>query len=235
MLPAYFWHSIPRQWVTVVESSFQKAIPAPVETIMDPNGHLGSCWKMAGRNGRVTFRLARPVMVESITIDHYPWLSSAHNPEEYWNHVASAPRFMRVIGYPPCEEEDVECQEQIGFDAEHAIYMNSFEYKIDALQLEDGEVEDGNNINNVSSINSSQTFPLSPVHLLPDDDDDDDAAAKENMATCDAIDATCRGEENQTNNENSSKLIAALTLTIDVNWGHPNYTCLYRVRVNERQ
>lgn len=253
ILPVYFWHSLPRQVVNIVESSsssssLEKTIPAPVETILDPNVHLGSCWKMVGRNGRVTFRLKRPIRgLESITIDHYPWLPSAHDPEEFWNHVSSAPRFMRVIGYPACEEEDVECREQIGFDVEHPIYMNSFEYKIDASLLlehdgggdlvENYKDEEGN----VLPTSSSQTFQLSPVNLSPDDEDyneeeeeEENTDTKEEIATCDADGATCQREDKQTT-ENLPKLIAALTLTIDVNWGHPNYTCLYRVRVNEKE
>eukprot|EP00557_Chaetoceros_sp_GSL56_P006198 CAMPEP_0176495434 /NCGR_PEP_ID=MMETSP0200_2-20121128/10648_1 /TAXON_ID=947934 /ORGANISM="Chaetoceros sp., Strain GSL56" /LENGTH=658 /DNA_ID=CAMNT_0017893299 /DNA_START=63 /DNA_END=2039 /DNA_ORIENTATION=+ len=235
MLPTYFWHSIPRQLTSIVESPFGKVIPAPVETVLDPNGNLGSCWKMAGRNGRVTFRLKRPVVVESITIDHYPWLSSAHNPDDFRNHVTSAPRFMRVIGYPPCDDDSVECQEQIGFDAERSIYMNSFEYKVDASRWNDGDLDEGN-----LPINSSQTFQLSTVNVLPEDDDDDndddfEDDAEEKIPTCDAVKATsCHGKFTQTIDD-SQKLLAALTLTIDVNWGNPNYTCLYRVRVNERK
>lgn len=225
ILPAYFWHSLPSRVVSIVESPFEKGIPAPVETVMDPNMNLGSCWKMAGRNGRVTFHLDRPMVIDSITIDHYPWLISAHNSDEYLNHVTSAPRFMRVIGYPSCDSNDTECRDLTGFNADRPIYFNSFEYKIDTSLLKEDEFTEDE-----IPINSSQTFKLSPVSLLPDDDDDE---SEQVVAACDAVSTTCDDAGHQ-GIDAAHEYIEALTLTVDVNWGHPDYTCLYRVRVNER-
>ena len=216
IVPAYFWHSIPAPLASIIESPFQKAVPAPPETILDSNTHLGSCWKMTGRSGKVTLQLAKPAYIDSITIDHYPWIPSAHNPKEHINHITSAPRFMRVQGYPSCDG-DAECLDHHGFDVAHPTLYNSFEYKIDASLLGEDEVSDGS-----IQVSSSQTFQLTPAAFMSEDDEEED-----NPGGCSAVKPTCDG--------GPPSKIQAVTLVIDDNWGHPDYTCIYRIRINGKK
>jgi hypothetical protein len=221
ILPAYLWHSLPVPLVALVENSFQKAHPAPTETLFDANMHLGSCWKMSGRSGKVTLRLDEPAVIESITIDHYPWLPSAHNPKEYASHTSSAPRFMRLQGYQSCNDEE-KCNSQLGFDDNEPVNYSSFEYKIDSLFSDESEFSDVQ-----SPTSSSQTFPLSLVAIAEDEDDEDGFSQE---GGCSAVKPTCDGAPGDTH-----VAVQAITLFIDQNWGNPDYTCIYRIRVNERE
>eukprot|EP00979_Chaetoceros_neogracilis_P014415 scaffold4604_cov241-Chaetoceros_neogracile.AAC.2 len=215
IVPPYIWHSLPAHLASIIESPFRKAVPARPETILDSNMHLGSCWKMAGSSGRVTLTLQKPAVIDSITIDHYPWIPSAHNPKEHMNQITSAPRVMRLQGYPSCDT-NAECKEQHGFDTKHPIWYNSFEYEIDAALLDTDEFPD----KRVPS-SSSQTFKLSPATFLDEDADEDPAGG------CSAVEPTCDGAP--------PLEVQAITLIIDSNWGHSDYTCVYRIRINEKK
>lgn len=215
IVPPYFWHSLPAPLASIIESPFQKAVPAPPETILDSNTHLGSCWKMTGSSGRVTLTLQKSAIIDSITIDHYPWIPSAHNPKEHINQITSAPRFMRVQGYPPCDANE-ECKEQNGFDTEHPVLFNSFEYTIDASLVDANVFPDGS-----APTSSTQTFELSPTAFLDEEVDEDPAGG------CSAVKTTCEGAP--------PLEVQAITLIIDSNWGHSDYTCIYRIRINEKK
>lgn len=226
ILPSSFYHSLPTYALDLLEMPFQKGVPAPAETIFDANMHLGSCWKMSGRSGKVTLKLDKPAVVDSITIDHYPWIPSAHNPKEYAGHVYSAPRFVRVQGYPSCDNDE-DCTAQLGFDGESPINYSSFEYRIDTFS-------DENNFSDVGPpTSSSQTFPISLVDIVDADDDDDnygEPAFEESSGGCSAVKPTCDGAPDGT----SKAPVQALTLFIDENWGNPDYTCIYRIRINSK-
>ena len=216
IIPAYFWHSLPAPLASIIESPFQKAVPAPPEAILDSNTHLGSCWKMTGTSGKVTLQLAKPAYIDSITIDHYPLIPSAHNPKEHINHITSAPRFMHAQGYPSCDGDE-ECLEHHWFDIAHPTHYNSFEYKIDASLLGEEEVSDGS-----IQVSSSQTFQLTPAAFMSEDDEEED-----NIGGCSAVKPTCDG--------GPPSKIQAVTLVIDDNWGHPDYTSIYRIRINGKK
>ena len=87
--------------------------PASPEQIFFADTNPGSCWPMAGRHGHVTIRLPYPVDVDAITIDH---VSSLLIPPG--GSRDSAPKKIRVMGYPPCEEN--ECN-GLGFDISDGI------------------------------------------------------------------------------------------------------------------
>ncbi len=228
VLPTYMWHSLPSPLVSLVENSFQKAHPAPAETLLDANMHLGSCWKMSGRNGKVTLKLKQPTVIESITIDHYPWLPSAHNPKKYADHTSSAPRFMRAQGYPSCQDED-DCDPQLRFNTNGPIPFNSFEYKIDTMLSDEDDISDYQ-----SPSSSSQTFSLSHVAVVQEDNEG--GGNERNLfgqeGGCSAVKPTCDGAPGD---DTTNVAIQAITLFIDENWGNPDYTCIYRLRVNAKE
>ena len=252
IIPASFWHSLPPAIVEMMESPFtnNKAIPASTEIIMMPNSQLGSCWCMAGRSGRVTIRLAQAVVVESITVEHYPWVPSAHNAKELERHVMSAPRHMSIIGYPACGSGDVdddvgkECKSQLGFDADTVYNFGAFEYLVDTLGFVDENDMDLDNI----PTSSSQTFAIVQNPTVGDGDDDDDdfggfAGDDDNdddnddddddaigggggESGCSAIKPTCEGAPKE------EVAVQAITIKVDENWGYPDSTCIYRIKVN---
>ena len=77
----------------------------------------GSCWPMQGSKGQVTLRLAYPIKLQSLTIDH---VSRQIIPEDAYNTV---PKKMKVIAYPPCDE--VGGCGGLGFDAPISSPMTS--------------------------------------------------------------------------------------------------------------
>ena len=111
---------------------------APPISIIDPNIQLGSCWAMntnfvhnddyndeygyeydtgngnngdyyndnAHRGGRITLRLERPLStIQYFGIDHYPYPNDMSSSR---SRASSAPRKVRLIGYPPCVDDDID-------------------------------------------------------------------------------------------------------------------------------
>lgn len=72
-------------------------LPRRVGTIIEPGVLPGNCWAFDGEKGSVTIRLARPVGVNAITIEHTP-KTSVFN-------VTSAPKEMKIYGVREEEEE----------------------------------------------------------------------------------------------------------------------------------
>ena len=74
---------------------------------------------MAGRSGQVTIRLPYPVNVKAITIDHTSHLLVGPD-------MKSAPRSMRIIAYPPCDDCD-----GLGFDVAQAWELTAVVYDVE--------------------------------------------------------------------------------------------------------
>lgn len=87
------------------------AVPGP-RTALTPSLQLGHCWPMAGSEGRITVRLARPIAVTAVTIDH-PQTAIALDrstaaigssdasalPPQLGGLNSAAPRAFRLYGY----------------------------------------------------------------------------------------------------------------------------------------
>lgn len=194
---------------------------------MSNNNQLGSCWAMTGRNGKVTLRLNHPISIQSVTVDHYPGLPSAHDyikeSEEEIN--KSAPRSIRLVGYPPCRDEDeksLDCM-KLGFDKSQPIKLGSFEYKpVSSNPLRNDGIDDFESDNDHSARRSTQNFTLNPVE-----------------SSCSVTKPTCESglggnDEIDVNETNQKQLpvVAAVSLVIDENWGNDKFTCIYRIRVH---
>ena len=81
----------------VIKGFHGGAATAPPEAILKPSLYPGSCWPMAGQSGQVTLRLPYPVKIKAITVDHAPSLLFEDQTKRQ-----SAPKHVRVFGFPPC-------------------------------------------------------------------------------------------------------------------------------------
>lgn len=102
---------------------------APPEAILQKNTLPGSCWPMEGKNGQVVMKLAYPIVVESISIDH---VSRDIVPEGKNN---SAPKHIKIIGYPPCDNFDEMC-DSVGFDTTDPIEIANINYSMEGASVQ---------------------------------------------------------------------------------------------------
>jgi hypothetical protein len=111
------------------------AAAAPPETILHPNVLPGSCWPMQGRRGKVMVSLPYPVQVTAITLDHV----SHHLLMDKEEQLKSAPKNVRVFGYPPCRGD---C-DGLTFDSTKKHLLGEIEYDIEKPSIQTFPVEDG--------------------------------------------------------------------------------------------
>ena len=79
---------------------------------------------MEGRKGFITLKLPYPVVVEEISIDHV----SPDIVLDEFHHTA--PKTIKIIGYPACEVDDEECV-SLGFDKNSPIDIAQFTYDME--------------------------------------------------------------------------------------------------------
>jgi Sad1 / UNC-like C-terminal len=87
-IPSYLLHTF----------GWKRGATAPPETILHSLTLPGSCWPMQGASGKVTFALLYPVKVSAISFDHASKLLLPNYKEQ----MKSAPKNVKVVGYPPC-------------------------------------------------------------------------------------------------------------------------------------
>jgi len=245
-IPAYVWHSLPSTFSSFarVFGVFQVASP---KAVLDPNTNLGSCWPMEGRSGRITFRLAQPVHAQNVTVEHFPHVLDDLQPN------GSAPRFIRVVGYPPCEHKNdsrynKECK-LMGFDVEKAYDLVSFEYKsIYESKLQNDPFtydleNDDKLVEEPSTVTRSiQTFNI-PITNQENDDQlnsTPDCGSSESTSSmmpsgggsCTAPPLDALDDESDMNIEVNNNLVAGLSFIVNSNWGNPDFTCIYRLRLH---
>jgi Sad1 / UNC-like C-terminal len=193
-------------WNVAVPSVIQHALgirdsaTVPPEAILDGSIIPGSCWPMSGSKGHVTIRLPYPVTVSAVTLDH----ASPHLLSESME-FTSAPRKIRVIGYPPCSDN---CR-GMGFDLSKGSTLATIDYD-----------KDGRHI---------QTFEISGGDGSPEGEC---AESKEIPGSCSAppspdMDLMAPVIPDAIINE-----VSGIKLEILSNWGVDEYTCLYRFRVH---
>jgi len=193
-IPHYVYHTL--GWRTSTTA------PASPEQIFFADTNPGSCWPMAGRHGHVTIRLPYPVDVDAITIDH---VSSLLIPPG--GSRDSAPKKIRVMGYPPCEEN--ECN-GLGFDISDGIELKTVEYDLDGKPI--------------------QTFSLVDKQQQSKDEEEDGEIG----GSCSTVTASCSAPPMDLNSDEvpTSEVVSGITLQILDNWGNEDFTCLYRFRVH---
>lgn len=92
---------------------------------------------MAGRSGQVTLELPYPVHITSVTIDH---VSSLLVEQE--DGSSSAPRHVRVIGYPLCPTDSKNDCAGLSFDQESPKEIVSFEYDLTGSAIQTFEADE---------------------------------------------------------------------------------------------
>jgi hypothetical protein len=162
---------------------------------------------MEGRNGQVTIRLPYPVKVDTFSVDHVSYdIVPAHME-------MTAPKRMRVIGYPPCIED--ECS-ALGFDVTDPMEIAQINYDTDGPSVQTFEsvwVQAAAN-----SASSSSSFEDED-----EEDDEDELEEEDDEGSC--AEATQCSAPPRID-------VAAITVKIVENNGDPEYTCMYRFRVH---
>jgi hypothetical protein len=151
-IPSYIWHSLPPPFLSLLPTSMKLQIVPNAEIILSSDLSLGSCWPLDGQHGRVTLLLPYPVIPDEFTIEQYP---TQFDGDSYLQlDQSSAPRMLRIVGYPPCVAHD--CISK-GFDTKTHIDLGTFEYKLVNSQNSDEK----QHVNTAQS-RSYQTFKISP-------------------------------------------------------------------------
>ena len=174
---------------------------------------------MDGNHGQVTIRLPYPVRIDSFTIDHVS--SLIVNPT---NGHETAPKTIRVTGYPPCDDNDdmmIMTMTMVlarPWDSKFRIQWKSPKF----ITTRKDQVVSKRLI--VFGRLKRPSFPklllrsrIVAVMMMRDDDDDDDEDSCSQAASC-----TAPPRMN----------VAGITVKILENWGNPEYTCMYRFRVH---
>jgi SUN domain-containing protein 1/2 len=177
---------------------------APPEVVLQKNTLPGSCWPMSNGSGQVTFKLPYPVVVEEVSIDH----ASVDILPPGWEY--SAPKVIKVIGYPPCDEADEECL-SLGFDKKDPMEISQFTYNIAEAMVQTFDSHYGKAMNEIASASPKDD------KVLKGSSDDNQASCSEEAASCSAPPRIS---------------VAGVTLKVLENWGNPEFTCLYRVRIH---
>lgn len=102
---------------------------APPEAVLQKNTLPGSCWPMEGSSGQIVLKLAYPVVVESLSVDHAS--SEILPPGKH----TSAPKKLKVIGYPACDTEDTNCA-SVGFDIADPLEIADIEYDVEGSSVQ---------------------------------------------------------------------------------------------------
>jgi SUN domain-containing protein 1/2 len=192
---------------------------APPEAILEKKALPGACWPMEGSRGHVTIRLPYPIKVETFSLDHV-----SDDIVPYDKHE-SAPKKIRVFGYPPCPEEEKRCR-ALGFDDDDPMEIAQINYDADGPSVQtfnsvfvptndddDGDDDDDNEDDDKDDDDDD-------IPSLTEDSDDDEGSCSAEAASC----------------TSPPKIdFAAITVKIVENHGNPDYTCLYRFRVHGEQ
>jgi len=232
IVPSFVWHSIPRLPKFAMNYLNMQTPVLPPEEVLSPDTNLGSCWAMNGRSGQITIRLGQPVKVTSVTLDHVSPLLEPAGREK----GLSAPRYVRVVGYPPCASGDNDC-ERLGFDARKPLELSEFQY------LRASSDED----NGMAAVQSFKTIGSEEeeIKVTPKVEEDEVEDIAESVFEA-PLEGGCswtscappqEGEEKKDDEaaeeeRRANKLVKAVTLHVDENWGNEEFTCIYRFRVH---
>jgi len=224
-LGSVWWSKfIPQDWERLLPSDWEKwnvGIPsyvyhslgvlsgdlAPPEAMIHKKTLPGSCWPMEGQIGKVTLKLSYPVVIESVSIDH---ISPDIIPE---GKSDSAPKHIKIVGYPPCDDSS-DCA-AIGFDINDPIDIAEIHYNVEGPSV---QTFDSHYTKAIASLPS----PATAAATFGDDGDDNDE--ENDLGSCSQETASCSGPPR--------KIVVAVAVKILENWGNPDFTCLYRLRLH---
>lgn len=144
---------------------------------------------MGGNRGQITLRLAYPVRVTAVTVEH---TSSSLISEEARK---SAPKKLKVIGYPRCDDDDGCSATGFGFDTRDALDLTQLEYEIDG-----------------SSLQTFEVIPASSGMIAPEEGEEDES---EDEGTCSTTSTSCGAPYQGP--------VGAVTIKILGNYGNPSF------------
>jgi len=205
--------------------------------IQNENTNLGHCWPMdmltnpSKKEGQITFLFPHPINVRAIAIHHVSPLILTKEQRRIGS--GSAPKLFHIKGYSTCDPDsdfaEKDCEE--GFDEEDNWNVLSGEYvwgggvvqyfpvgSDDATVAESTDEDESEKIDTVESIDDSFSPSAGSCTMPPDAD-----------LESDDFEPSCGGDDESTEGDN--RPVQAITLIVEDNAGHEDYTCLYRLQV----
>jgi len=211
---------------------------------------------------KYTVRLPYPIHIDAVSIEHraFPLPQSALNDGVRGGE--SAPRWVKVVGFPPCGDNDnrIEADEgcdKLGFDTSRPVHLGSFEYHpVTAAsgRKDDYGGGDGDEWSNSDRRRRSiQTFTVEGGKVKgsgSEGEGGDDIGSVEPELEIDDYEIpagscappkepegvpSCGGGDmpfSSAVDQSERQIVSAVSFIIEENWGNNEYTCLYRVRVH---
>ncbi|KAG0359937.1 hypothetical protein BG005_011807 [Podila minutissima] len=192
----------------------------PAEKAIEPSVHAGECWAMNGQEGQLAIRLARKIVVTEVTIEHADAsvvldMGSAPKEIEIWSlkgsedaaPVSASPATSETAAGGTGEEKE--------------------------STLEAGSSETGEDKNKTVGNWWNSGIPWPGASLLDTIEFDANTSAAEGGD--DDTEVRRKPKSRQTFVIPLSKQTSpsvGVVLRIKSNWGHPQFTCVYRVRVH---
>ena len=182
---------------------------SPPEAVLQTKTIPGSCWPMEGSRGQFTIRLPYPVFVDLFSVDH---VSPLIVPKEVRD---TAPKKLKVIGYPPCDSED--CM-ALGFDVSDPMDIGIMNYD-----------SEGPSVQTFESVFAQAAN--ADVDLDDEIEDEEGILGYDNEEVGDEEGGDCSAGATACS---SPPVVAFSGITVKVleNWGNPDYTCIYRFRLH---
>ncbi|KAG0339887.1 hypothetical protein BG000_001161 [Podila horticola] len=193
----------------------------PAEKAIEPNVHAGECWAMNGQEGQLAIRLARKIVVTEVTIEHADAsvvldMGSAPKEIEIWSLKGSED--AAPVSTSPATSE--------------AITEGGAGEEKEPATLEAGAAETSEDKNKTVGNWWSSGIPWPGATLLDTIDFDANTSA---AGGDDDTEVRRKPKSRQTFAIPLSKQTSpsvGVVLRIKSNWGHPQFTCVYRVRVH---
>lgn len=157
------WARFARAYATalVSERTFTPTWPQPAAVVLHPDVLPGNCWAFDGDRGSLTIRLARPVRVSAVTVEHTPRTSVFS--------VASALRMFRVVGIPvgPEMQEWPLHRNMLVFDVskDNSRHLQTFEFEHGGYGCEGDDCDDDGGLEDDDDDNNSYNGYSSPQVL----------------------------------------------------------------------
>ncbi|KAG0333341.1 hypothetical protein BG000_009244 [Podila horticola] len=189
----------------------------PPEMAITPDVRAGECWAIGGDQGQIAIRLARPIVVTAVSIEHA-------DPRVVLD-VGSAPREVEVWGlnhlYP--DDKDLSYLEGV-ISSRPWTPSDNDESAMEELE-DDQESDEVSSGTTVEGRWWREGAPYPGARLLT-------------IAEYRTKDASKASDQRWTTQQTFSipaskqSRSTAILLRINSNWGHPWFTCLYRVQVH---
>ncbi|KAF9126673.1 hypothetical protein BGW39_006451 [Mortierella sp. 14UC] len=195
----------------------------PAEKAIEPDMHSGECWAMNGQEGQLAVRLARKIVITEVTIEHADPsvvldMGSAAREIEVWSlkgredAAPTTPQAAQRKVDPPSSTsaEEVKQESKAG---ESTTTTTTSSSSRPGSWWREGAPWPGSTLLTTVEFNANMTVSSSS--------DSNGAAEKPKMRQTFSIPL-------------SKQVVSSVgaVFRIKSNWGHPNMTCVYRVRVH---